>query len=193
MATNIEIEAKSLITKEEYFKIIDFFKADKLRKISQTNFYIDTDSLELRKIGIGLRIRQDNEFVLTLKAPLSEGLLEQNQSITWKQYEDFKDEGIFPEGKVKEFILMLNVDPTLLKIQTSLTTERIYIPDIYDDGSFSIDKNTYNGHVDYELELEGNSLNKCRDKLKSICEEVGIKYVENTISKHNRAFITAGK
>lgn len=193
MATNIEIEAKALITRDEYFKVVEHFKADKLKKITQTNFYIDTDEMELRKIRVGLRIRQSDDFILTLKAPLAEGLLEQNENITWKQYEDFKETGTFPEGKVKEFLKMLRINPDTLKILTQLTTERIYIPDVYEDGTFSIDKNTYNDIVDYELELEGNSLNKCKEKLKSICNECQIEFKDNIQSKHNRAFSTMKK
>ncbi|MFA6666936.1 MAG: CYTH domain-containing protein [Bacilli bacterium] len=190
MATNIEIEAKCLITKEEYNKVITFYKADKYKRIKQINHYIDTNDFALKNAGIGLRIREKDDFVMTLKAPLAEGLLEKNESITWKAYEDYRDNDIFPECSIKEVIEMLNIDPKKLEIQASLETERIEIPNFENKGLFSIDKNTYNGIVDYELELEGNSINIAKENLKSICDEVGIHYIDNLKNKQARALET---
>ena len=133
MATNIEIEAKVLITKEEYLRVIKFYKKENGTRIDQTNYYIDTDDLFLKKFGIGLRIREKGYFTLNLKAPMAEGLLEKKESITKEQYEDFKNNGVFPTGDIKNFLLMLDVDVTKLKIQTSLFTERIEI-DNYPSG-----------------------------------------------------------
>ena len=82
MATNIEIEAKVLITKEEYLRVIKFYKKENGTRIDQTNYYIDTDDLFLKKFGIGLRIREKGYFTLNLKAPMAEGLLEKKESIS---------------------------------------------------------------------------------------------------------------
>jgi len=193
MATNIEIEAKCLISKEDYNKVIKFFKAGNYDKVKQTNYYIDTDDLRLKKIGIGLRIREKQDFVINLKAPMAEGLLEKNEKISWKDYEDFKDNGVFPPSSIEEFIKMLSFDPRDMKIQTSLITERIEIPNFQEKGLFSIDKNTYNGIIDYELELEGNSLDKAKAGLKDICDQVGVPYVDNLKSKQSRALETIKK
>jgi len=190
MATNIEIEAKCLISKDEYQKVIKFFKADKYKKTKQINYYIDTDDFKLKKVGIGLRIREKDDFKLTLKAPMAEGLLEKDEAITWKQCEDLRDSDIFPECVTANFVKMLNIEPKTLKIQTSLQTDRIEIPDFEDKGLFSIDKNVYNGITDYELELEGTSLAKAKEGLKKICEEVGVEYVDNQKSKQSRALET---
>lgn len=193
MATNIEIEAKVLITKEEYLRVIKFYKKENGTRIDQTNYYIDTDDLFLKKFGIGLRIREKGYFTLNLKAPMAEGLLEKKESITKEQYEDFKNKGIFPTGDIKNFLLMLDVDVTKLKIQTSLFTERIEI-DNYSSGEiFSIDKNYYNGIEDYELEMEGNSIDRARNALKEKCAELNIPYVENQKSKQVRAMDTIKK
>ena len=191
MATNIEIEAKCLISKEDYNKIIDYYHADKYDRIKQVNHYIDTNDLKLNKAGFGLRIREkDDGFIINLKCPLAEGLLEKNEKITWREYESFRDDGTFPNCGIREFITMLNIDPNELKIQTTLKTERIEIENFKNEGDFAIDKNTYNGITDYELELEGNSLNKAKESLKNICEEAGVHYEDNSKNKQVRALET---
>ena len=191
MATNIEIEAKCLISKEDYNKIIDFYHADKYDKVKQVNHYIDTDDLRLNRAGFGLRIREkDDGFIINLKSPLAEGLLEKNEKISWREFEQFRDDGVFPNCGIKEFITMLNIDPKELKIQTTLNTERLQIENFKEQGDFAIDKNTYNGITDYELELEGNSLNKVKEALKLICEEAGIHYEDNQKNKQIRALET---
>ncbi len=193
MATNIEIEAKCLISKDDYNKIIDFYHAEKYDRVKQINHYIDTDDFKLKKAGIGLRIRERDIFMMTLKAPMAEGLLEKNEKISWRQYEDFRDKGVFPKCSIKDVLLMLNINPEELKIQASLETERIQFNNFKDKGDFSIDKNTYNGIVDYELELEGNSLNKAKEALKEICTEANVPYVDNPKNKQVRAFSTIKK
>ena len=101
MNSNIEIEAKVLLLKDEYDTIIRELQLDKYRKITQTNHYIDTPDSFLKRNGIALRVREKNqEFVLTLKTPLSEGLLEKNDSISWRDFDLLQDEGIFPEGGI---------------------------------------------------------------------------------------------
>lgn len=193
MATNIEIEAKVLISEQDYKRVIKFYSKENANKIKQVNYYIDTDSLYLKKYGIGLRIREKGYYVLTLKAPMGEGLLEKKESITEKQFLDFNDKNIFPNGDVKNFLMMLGVDISKLKIQTKLVTDRIEIDNYASGEVFSIDKNTYNGIVDYELEMEGESLERAKAALKARCEELNIEYKDNEKSKQVRAMITIKK
>ena len=165
MATNIEIEAKVLINEDDYNRVLKFYKKEELQKVTQLNYYIDTDDLLLKQFGIGLRIRQKDFFVLNMKAPLQEGLLEKKESISEKEFDNFKNNGVFPNGSIKNLLLMFGVDITKLKIQTTLKTERIVIENFSDDEVFAIDKNYYNGLIDYELELEGTSLERAKNSL----------------------------
>ena len=48
-------------------------------------------------------------------------------------------------------------------------------------------KSTYNDIVDYEVELEETSLQHAHENLKAICEQVGIQYRLNELSKQARA------
>ena len=80
MATNIEIEAKVLISEKEYNNVLNHFKDRVIKEYDQINHYIDSDDLALKKLGIGCRIREkDNTYTLTLKAPMAEGLLEKDE------------------------------------------------------------------------------------------------------------------
>lgn len=193
MATNIEIEAKVLINEDDYNRVLKFYKKEELQKVTQLNYYIDTDDLLLKQFGIGLRVRQKDFFVLNMKAPLQEGLLEKKESISEKEFDNFKNNGVFPNGSIKNLLLMFGVDITKLKIQTTLKTERIVIENFSDNEVFAIDKNYYNGLIDYELELEGTSLERAKNSLKEKCEELNIAFVENAKSKQVRAMETIKK
>lgn len=193
MATNIEIEAKVLINEDDYNRVLKFYKKEELQKVTQLNYYIDTDDLLLKQFGIGLRIRQKDFFVLNMKAPLQEGLLEKKESISEKEFDNFKNDGVFPNGSIKNLLLMFGVDITKLKIQSTLKTERIVIENFSDNEVFAIDKNYYNGLIDYELELEGTSLERAKNSLKEKCEELNIDFVENAKSKQVRAMETIKK
>jgi uncharacterized protein YjbK len=192
-SSNIEIEAKVLLLKEEYNKVIEVLNLNKYRKFCQTNYYIDTKDSYLKKNGIALRIREkDDVFELILKTPLSEGLLEKNEDITWKQMDDMRDSGIFPEGGIIKFLLILGVKIEDLQILTSLTTERISVD--YNGYRLDLDKNTYGGITDYELEVESTSMEHARGYIKDILEQCGINdFSFNKVSKQARALNALNK
>jgi len=191
MAANIEIEAKVLISQSDYEKAIVYYKDRIEKQYEQTNYYIDSDSFMLKNQGIGLRIRvANNTYTLTLKAPMAEGLLEKDQTINKQIFNNCIKNNVFPEGNIKEYILMLGFDPSLLKVLAHLTTLRSDVDDGIEGTKLSIDKNTYNGIVDYEIELEGNALEKTKKMLENICLECGVPYKDNPQSKQSRAMST---
>ena len=188
MATNIEIEAKALIKEEDYNKLIKEFENENACFFDQTNYYVETKNFDLKKLGVGLRVRSINDkFVLTLKAPMSEGLLEKEENISEDQFVMFEKKNIFPECSLKDFIIMLGFDIKKLKIMAKLRTHRTQLE--LDEGKhiLCIDRNEYNNLVDYELELEGNSLGKAKTRLEQFCIEHEIEYKDNPRSKQTRA------
>lgn len=191
MNSNIEIEAKVLLKEADYNKIINKLSLDQYKKIKQTNHYIDSDDRYLKQNSIALRIREKDDFVLTLKTPLSEGLLEKNVSLTWKNYEELKDNGLFPECEIKTFLEILGIKTSTLKILASLTTERIEIP--YKSGTLCLDKNIYNGTVDYELEFEDTSMSKAEEVINELLGSLKISYTFNKVSKQARALNNLNK
>lgn len=185
MSTNIEIESKVLLTKDDFEKVLDALRADRYKRIKQVNHYIDSEDQALRRLGCALRIREKDDFVLTLKAPLSEGLLEKSQTISWRQYDRLAKNNIFPDGDIKNFLEILGIKIEDLKILTSLTTDRIEIP--YKEGLLSLDTNVYSGNTDYELEMEQTSIQYAEECLQEICALANVPCVFNTFSKQARA------
>ena len=69
---HLEIEFKTLLTKEEYDSLRDFFKEQP--PIRQTNHYIDTPDQAIRNHQMALRIRTlADRAELTLKVPQEAG------------------------------------------------------------------------------------------------------------------------
>ena len=184
MSNAIEIEAKALVSQDDYRKLAKLFPDSP--RYTQTNHYIDSDTRILNKEGIALRIREKSgQYELTLKTPLSQGLLEKNCVITKQQFDDFKEKGIFPKGGTSRFLTMLDIDIATLKILTSLTTDRIDVE--YKGGLLSIDRNCYSGKTDYEVEFEYNNLGGAKKVLSDLFEENGIAYTFTKASKTRRA------
>ena len=77
MTHQVEIEFKTLLTREEYQRVFAFYQLDRSAFHTQTNLYFDTLDHQLKQKKFGLRIRTtEDKAELTLKSPLKEGLLE---------------------------------------------------------------------------------------------------------------------
>lgn len=184
MSNAIEIEAKALVSKADYEKLA--LKYMKYGVYTQTNHYIDSTDDILSKEKLALRIREKkNVFEMTLKVPLSQGLLEKNCSWTKETFKDFRDKGIFPDGDIKKMLTMLDIDTSKLGIITSLVTDRIDVP--YENGKLSIDKNSYCGVTDYEIELEHNNETDAVKYLEQFLKENNVDFTLNKKSKTVRA------
>ena len=105
MSDLIEIEAKALITKEDYEKLASLFKENK--SYIQINYYIDTKNCDLRKKGLSLRVRfKDKKFEMTVKVPRTEGHIEKNVYITDEEFEGINGQTSFPEANVLRIIIL---------------------------------------------------------------------------------------
>ncbi|MCI2111611.1 MAG: CYTH domain-containing protein [Bacilli bacterium] len=190
MSNAIEIEAKALVSQRDYEKLLRRFAGEKAYE--QTNYYIDNGEGLLRKEGFALRIRErEGLYEMTLKTPLSEGLLEKNCAWSKDRFDAFMQKGVFPEGDIKRFLTMLDIDVSKLKVLTSLTTKRVDVE--YEGGKLSLDENHYSGHVDYEIELEHNSMVDATEKLHSLFIEEKIPFVLNLKTKVARALNAVGQ
>ena len=184
MSNAIEIEAKALVSQKDYEKLA--LKYMKFGVYTQINHYIDSEDGILRREKLALRIRErGDQFEMTLKVPLSQGILEKNCVWTRDTFIHFRDHSIMPDGDIKKMLNMLDIHTKELKIITSLTTDRIDVP--YESGKLSIDRNEYSGKVDYEVELEHNNEIDAERYLKQFLEENGIEFTLNTKSKVARA------
>ena len=184
MSNAIEIEAKVLIKEDDYKKLAKAFPAEK--HYTQTNYYIDNDERILAKEGIALRVREkEGHFEITLKTPLSHGLLEKSENITAEQFNAFKREGVFPKVDAVRLLTMLDIDVPSLRILTALTTDRMDLE--YENGLLSIDRNQYSGTVDYEVEFEYNNLADAERILSDFLGKYGIPVVFSKLTKVHRA------
>ncbi|MFA6625005.1 MAG: CYTH domain-containing protein [Bacilli bacterium] len=188
-SNNIEIESKVLLSKSDYEKIIVKLNFGN-KNIVQTNYYLDSEDRDLKNYGMVLRVRKTVDVVkLTMKAPMSEGLLEKNQVLNEKESSALLDHDIFPRGDIHDFLEILHIDPSTLKVLANLTTERKEIQ--YQDTMLDVSKNTYSGKVDYELECDSDSTLKSQGTLRDICSDLDIEFKLNTLSKETRAINAA--
>ncbi|MFZ9139011.1 MAG: CYTH domain-containing protein [Bacilli bacterium] len=189
MSTNIEIEAKILVNEKEFNQLKTLLQIDEKLKVTQTNYYVDDQKGSLRSYGFALRIRElAQTYTLTLKSPMAEGTLEKNQQISKEAYLALQNQSIFPVGLIKDFLEMFGFDTSTLKIITFLTTDRYETK--FEGRHVCLDKNTYHGLVDYEIESEESSLKNAAETLKLLCEKANIEYKANQISKYARAIKT---
>ncbi len=188
-STNIEIEAKILLSKQDHDKLIKSLNFPEER-LKQTNYYFDSKDQILKKFNMILRIRQtDGKYVLTMKAPLSEGLLEKNQNLSDGEAINLIDHNVFPNGEIDEFLNMLQIDPKSMVLLATLTTSRRFVK--YNDTKLDLSQNSYGDKIDYELECDSDSAILSQKTLKEICQKNGIAYVPNTLSKEQRAITNA--
>lgn len=188
MSTNLEIEFKSVLSKEDYDKLIAHF--DKGKIYSQNNYYIDDKDLNVVKKKCGLRIREkDKEFELTIKIPEHEGKMEINQQISAISFSKFQNEHIFPEGEVKDYLANeLGIKIENLYILGNLITNRLDIK--YKTALISIDESLYNNIADYELECEDKNMELARKHLSQFLAKYDIKYKKSHGGKLKRFLLS---
>ncbi len=188
MSKNIEIEAKVMISKKGYDALLLAYKDLEDKIYSQDNYYIDNKEFIISKNKLGLRIRKksDDYIEFTVKEKLKEGKLEINQPISYREFEEFKQNGVLPNGEVLNFVKSkIDVPVSDLKCYALLVTKRLDIN--YKDGLISIDESTYNNITDYEVECESSSMEHAKELLKEFLKNKKIPYTWNHVSKLKRA------
>lgn len=133
----IEREIKAMLTEGEYITLARFKCQHKAVNL-QTNYYFDTDDLSMNKKGVTCRIRHKNGlYKATVKKHNADGA----------------------ECSIETDICeKAEFDPTVfntlgLRFQGELVTERLKLcDDVF--CKIVLDKNTYLGKTDFELEIE---------------------------------------
>ena len=190
-SNNIEIEAKVLLSKKDYERLLANIPFNPQVKI-QENYFLDSEDRELKKYGMLVRLRRrEGRNKLTMKAPLSEGLLDKSQMLTDEETTALLENNIFPRGDILDFLEILHIDSARFQVLAELTTERY--EGIYEGFEINISKNIYSGTVDYELECDSDSAFNSQNTLRSLCDHFDIKYEPNVLSKETRAINAAQK
>lgn len=168
-----EIEFKNLLTESEYGKIQnDHFPGEK--PIYLTNYYIDNSELQLIKNLLMLRIRlQDSKQLMTVKIPDERHVVYEYSGITNIDLTEnmLLDENDIPKN-IQEQLRMRNITINNLSIQGSLVTER-FEKHLY-SGLLVLDKSTYLGKTDYELEFETSDVDTGKLEFTQILNNYGI-------------------
>ncbi|MFA7417805.1 MAG: CYTH domain-containing protein [Acholeplasma sp.] len=167
MHMNVEIEFKTQISKDKYDELIENFELEQ-NVFKQTNYYFDTNDLDLNKRSMVLRIRQKKEtFKLTLKSQSETGAFEYHVLIDAEQAQQMKKEGFH----TKDFFEQIDYH---VFFQTSLDNFRASTP--YMGGILFLDYNEYCGLKDYELEYEADHF------------ETGLEIFNKMLNKFNITF-----
>lgn len=182
----MEFEAKNLLSEQEYQLLLTHFKNNQPK--TQINYYFETEDFLLKSKGAALRIRElNNQSVLTLKQPKQSGLLETHVKLTEKVKNQWLNGNpvVIPQFEVH--LNALGLDPKKLKYWGKLTTDRIEI--IKGQTTIVLDKSYYNNMIDYELEIEADTLDKANHQLDQLLKTYRIERKE-TVNKIVRFFQT---
>lgn len=148
---HLEIEYKTLLTKNEYQQLLPQFSD--ITATKQTNYYIDTADFSIRDAKMALRVRAfENRAELTLKIPQQVGNMEYNQSLTLEECHTLINTCVLPEGEIRILLTHAAINLDELKVLGSLTTIRYGKETTI--GLMALDENHYFDKTDYELELE---------------------------------------
>jgi uncharacterized protein YjbK len=153
LSQNIEIEFKNMLNKEEYDKLICYFNIEAKDFFTQENHYFDTPDFALKHQKSALRIRQKgDQFEMTLKQPIEEGLLETNQIITKEEASKAFSQHTLPGGVIQNQLSKMDISLAKLRYFGALTTKRVEFR--YENGLLVLDHSYYLNKEDYEVEYE---------------------------------------
>lgn len=154
MSEELEIEFKNLLTEAEYLSLLHSLGAKQSDFFSQENYYFDTKKEVLKSLNAGLRIRVlPDAAELTLKTPFGLHLLETTDHLSLAEASHYLSNQIIKDdGIVGKKLIGLGVPVKDLYCFGSLKTVRFEknIP----EGLIVLDKSSYVGKTDYELEFE---------------------------------------
>lgn len=190
MAQEIEIEFKNMLTKKEYQTLLSTYHLTAKDIKTQSNDYFDSEDFTLRDKGAALRVRQKNDkYVLTLKEPAKQGLLETHQRITEDLFEKIKESGSLPDGDVAHQVAKLGLNNSLRHLGT-LTTHRAETKT--KEGLLVLDHSEYLGLEDYEIEFEVKDYEQGEVAFYNLLQKHEIE-IKNAKNKIERFFIAKQK
>jgi uncharacterized protein YjbK len=171
MHTNTEVEFKTLLSKEEYERLMEKFRGN--RTDSQTNHYFDTPRFSLKALDASLRVRERDDLELTLKRKKGYAMQEFTIPIDVETFGEIRTTGLVPDSEIKNELSPLIGSQKLVNF-LSLSTVRMYMP--YKTGVLFIDKSDYLGTTDYELEYEAKTYSGGKKEFIQIINELEIQY-----------------
>lgn len=153
---SLEIEFKTLLTKEEFEHLVYTFPTAK--KEIQTNIYFDTPDRQIKDQHSAFRLRMfEHTGEWTLKVKTKEGNIEHTFPLTKAQHALIAENKVSPltllPEEMKKELVYRNICLNQLQILAELTTER-WEEKLSNEAVIMIDHSFYHGKEDYELEME---------------------------------------
>ncbi len=183
MAKEAITEFKTLLTKAEYERVLKTL--DKKEGNTQTDYYFDTKRFTLKASETELRVKEKDGLILRVERKRGFNKNRVEEPITPEQFEEFKKTGIIPIKKISDEIDDLVKDQKIVNFM-DLSTYRVSF-NYNNSGRISIDKCTYCGKTDYELEFEAPNREKGKNDFVNIIREYNITYKKSQV-KLKRAY-----
>jgi len=176
MTVNKEIEFKTLITKEQYEKLLKDFNLEN-NIFTQINYYFDTEDTKLMQEKTVLRIRQkNNSYKLTKKTRALVGADETHILLSKEHALELLENG-FDASIIGIPYFVTNI--------AKLVTYRVSCP--YRNGVLFFDRSEYYNQIDYEIEYEVDEIEQGKKDFSEFLNEYNIVYKES-IRKSKRAY-----
>lgn len=162
-----EFETKGLITKADFEMLTENLKVLAIRE--QSNTYLDTNEGFFKKDSSALRLRIiDGQYIFSLKRQDVDGASEWNQTLTASQYDEIiKSQAIdlsLFDCPHNDYLSNLNI--------VSINTTRYVCK--YHEHTIELDATTFNTTIDYELEIEAESLTTASQIMSQITHEYNL-------------------
>jgi len=187
MVQEIEIEYKTLLTKNEYNILLNALPFSS-EAIMQMNHYFETDDFSLKKHHSALRIRNKGQrYTLTLKEPHEEGILETHDELTEAEFEQWIDGKAILKPNIQKQLQAMGIETKKLHYFGALQTERRTFTQ--EQIIYVLDKSIYNNKVDYELEIEAPSKESGQQAFDQLKEQYPISN-QQSITKIERFFLS---
>lgn len=173
--SEIEIEFKNLLTREEYDKLLLYYNLEKNPVIINSNYYYDTVDEKLKKNGAALRIRHTDHYSeLTLK--IKEKNYNKEFNSNFKQ--DYVPQKLYFNTlteDIKTYLRSINFLETEIFEQTEyIKTKRRELR--VEAGLLVLDETSFSGDIsDYELEFEVTDYAEGSLQFNSILDSLKIK------------------
>lgn len=176
MHSKIEVEYKTLCTKEQFERLLNLYPNHKV--IKQTNTYFDTTP-SLKERGIAIRLRQIGDDVLfTLKKREERGNEEIEFPVPCLSLDSPAIQNILHPYHIQN-----------LEVAGILVTTRHLVE--FEHAELCLDINEYNNHIDYEIEYELKDADvDTFDEFSEILNQANIPYIPNKRSKIQRCIET---
>lgn len=190
-----EYEVRLMVDEEKYFFIVTYYMNIYPNKhfLQNTNYYFDTDELDLRKQHMTLRVRTINDVrsELTLKIKGEDGDEEIDDGLTPREADLLINQNIFPYGEVRKRLALLPHSLDKYHRIAVLYNRRLEIE--FEDHVLVIDKNTYGDVVDYNIEVESSiGIKHAKEMMKQYIEQFNLPVSkEKYVGKATRAIKNA--